>query len=261
MISALPFYPDRIIHWALILTTEHIFLRTFTTHTYAAIPNRGTHCALKAVKRALRDPNAKYCLKIDAHHFFPSIRHDAMMEKIERRIKDKVILALFREVIYGYKDVGMPIGNLTSQYLANLYLSDVDHYMMEKYHCKWYFRYMDDIIILGWSKAWLHRVKRKLDRLFADLGLIINPNWQVYPVQSRGVDFVGYRIFPEYTLLRARTKKRMIRKMGDIKARLHSGMDATESDIGCISAYIGILQWCDGYRLRAKYITPISNIL
>lgn len=251
-IAALPFFPDRVVHWAVTLTTEDIFVKGFIAQTYAAIPGRGTHMALRDLKDALRHSDAKYCAKFDVRHYFESIDKDIMMEKIRRRIKDPVVLELYEEIVHGYPRSGLPIGNLTSQYLANLYLSDIDHFFKEKYHAKYYFRYMDDIVILGWSSAWLHRVRTVLERKLAEIGLKLNRKWQIFPVEDRGVDFVGYRTWPDHVLLRNGTKRRM-------KAKMERIMDAEETDDSmrsCVASYHGILQWCDGWRLHRKYIEP-----
>ena len=253
-IASLPFFPDRVVHWALTLATRDVFVGGFISQTYAAIPGRGTHQALRDLKRALRHPEAKYCLKVDVHHYFESIDKDILMEKVERRIKDPAVLGLYREIVYGYPRKGIPIGNLTSQYLANLYLSDIDHYFKEQYRCRWYFRYMDDIVILGWSTAWLRRVRTVLERKLAEIGLSLNRGWQIFPTADRGVDFVGYRSWRAHTLLRTGTKRRMARKMTRIMA-MDRPPDIRQRS--CAAAYHGILLWCDGTRLHRKYVDPV----
>lgn len=259
-ISALPFYPDRIIHWAVMLPTHQIFMRNYISQTYAAIPGRGTHSALMTLKGYLRDPNAKYCLKIDVRKFFDSIDKDKLMEMLERRIKDKHVLDLFGEIVHGYPMHGIPIGNYTSQYLANLYLSGIDHFMKESYHCKYYLRYMDDIVILGWSKQWLRRALRKIRKLMADIGLEIKGNWQIFPIADRGIDYVGYRSFPDYTLLRGRTK----RKLKTCMARLCDRLCLRAPDIhdkGQYAAYNGVLKWCDSFRLAKETVFKAYKLL
>jgi len=253
-IASLLFFPDRVVHWALTLATRDVFVGGFISQTYAAIPGRGTHQALRDLKRALRHPEAKYCLKVDVHHYFESIDKDILMEKVERRIKDPAVLGLYREIVYGYPRKGIPIGNLTSQYLANLYLSDIDHYFKEQYRCRWYFRYMDDIVILGWSTAWLRRVRTVLERKLAEIGLSLNRGWQIFPTADRGVDFVGYRSWRTHTLLRTGTKRRMARKMTRIMAT-DGPPDIRQRS--CAAAYHGILLWCDGTRLHRKYVDPV----
>lgn len=138
------------------------------------------------------------------------------MFKLKCHFKDTKLLSLLSEIIYGYPGSGIPIGNLTSQYFANFYLSEVDHYFKEDFHAKYYFRYMDDILILGKSASWLRRAKKKLDEHLCALGLELNTRWQIFPL-SEGVDFVGYRVWPTYSLLRSNTKRRMKMKMKNIK--------------------------------------------
>ena len=257
-ISALPFFPDRIVHWALTLATRDVFLKTFTARTYAAIPGRGSHKALRDLKHALRSGRFTFALKMDVHHYFASIDKDILMEKVEHRIKDPRILDLYREVIYGYPGPGIPIGNLTSQYLANLYLSDLDHILAERYHAT-AFRYMDDIIVLGWDTAWLRRVRTFTVKELAKLKLDLNANWQIFRIESRGVDFVGYRSWSDHILLRTATKKRMRRKMRNIANLLKMGAEVSVSMRSCVASYSGILKWCDGWCLRRRYIDPVME--
>ena len=257
-ISALPFYPDRIVHWVLTLTTRDIFMRTFSARSYAAIPGRGTHKALRDLKASLRTGRYTHALKMDVHHYFESIDKAILMEDLSRRIKDPAILSLYREVIFGYPGSGIPIGNLTSQYLANLYLSDLDHFLAEKYHAR-AFRYMDDIIVLGWDTAWLRRVRTFTVKELAKLKLELNANWQIFRIESRGVDFVGYRSWSDHILLRTATKKRMGRKMRNIANLLKMGAEVSVSMRSCVASYSGILKWCDGWCLRRRYIDPVME--
>ena len=256
-IAALPFYPDRIVHWALILATEDVFLRTLVSRTYAAIPGRGTHRALLDLKAALRTGKFTHYLKIDVHHYFESIVPEALMAKLERRIKDKRILELYRRIVFEYPRAGIPIGNLTSQYLANLYLSDLDHELAERYHAT-AFRYMDDIVVLGWDKSWLRRVRTFASKRLKEIGLELNADWKVAPVEA-GIDFVGYVTYPDHVLLRKRTKRTMARKIRRISNALDRGEEADVSMLSCVSAYHGILSWCDGHGLHRTYLDPVMQ--
>ena len=260
-IADLPFFPDRIVHWALMQVLETMFLRNLIPQSYAAMPGRGTHQALRTLKRYLRRPDAKYALKMDIRKFFPSIDKGVLMEKLERRIKDEGALWLLGRIIHDYPHPGIPIGNYTSQFLANFYLSDLDHYMKEQFHCKYYLRYMDDIIILGWKKHWLHRARRRVADIIPPWGLRLKGNWQVFPVEDRGVDFVGYRTFHRYCLIRKATKVRMKRAVNRIVANLKAGLDITPTERGCLSAYRGCLMHCDGYRLYKNSIYKADALL
>lgn len=263
-LAALPFYPDRIAHWAVLLQTERYFTKNLIDQTYAAIPGRGYHRAHDKLREYLRDPKAVYCLKVDMHHYFESIDQDILMRKLRAMFKDERLLAFFEEIIYSYpKPKGVPLGNLTSQWFANFYLSDFDHYFKERMHCTFYLRYMDDIVVLGWSKAFLRRVLTRMVSMAGELGLEINRNWQIFPVDARGVDFAGYRTWPDYSLVRKRVKRNMkvkLRKLEDKLLRDPSHIP-TRSDMGTWASYKGVLDHCDAYRLAQRTIIPVGTLL
>lgn len=260
-VAKLPFYPDRIIHWAIIQPCEKRFLSSLIDQTYAALPNRGTHKALYKTKQYASKRNAKYCLKIDIKKYFESISKDKLMEILSHLIKDKKVLELFYTIIYDYPGLGLPIGNYTSQYLANLYLSPIDHYMKEVYHCKYYVRYMDDIVIMGWNKGWLKRALSKLRELTAELSLTIKSNWQIFPTWVRGLDFVGYKIYYDHVLLRQSTKKRMKRCCKLIELKLKSGSEVDSHILGCLSAYNGILMHCNAKHLFKHTLHKVYRMI
>lgn len=264
-VADLPFFPDRIIHWALILVLHDMIMKNLIPQTYAALPGRGAHQALTHVKRALRDERARYYLQIDIRKYFPSIDREVMMGKLEKRIKDRKVLDLCRLIIDEYPLPGLPIGNYTSQYFANFYLSELDHYMKERFHCHWYFRYMDDIVIIGWSKAWLRRCLRRIVEIIGLWGLTVKPTWAIRPTWV-GIDFVGFVSFRTregivYVLLRKRTKHRLKRACGRILGKLRDGEPATKHDKGVVASYLGCLRWCDGFRLGRKTVYPLMEFV
>lgn len=256
----LPFYPDRIIHWAIMQVIEPIIMHNLIHQTYAALPGKGSHLALKTLKKYVRDPETKYCFKMDVRKFFPSIDKDILMTKLRRRIKDTDVLWLLSSIIYEFPYSGLPIGNYTSQFLANFYLSDIDHDMKENYHCRQYLRYMDDIVILGRTKTWLRRVKKRMDRNLSEIGLTMKKNWQIFPIDNRGIDFVGYRTFKDYCLIRRRTKKNMKRRIGQLILKMGRGEVLDIHDLGCLSSYRGCLMHCDGHRLGMKTIYRVDEM-
>lgn len=259
-IAKVGFYPDRIIHWCIMNVTAPIFKARFINCTFGAIEGRGTHRALKMEKRFLKDKEGTaYVLKIDVHHFFESIDKDILMSKLERIYKEKEVLNLFSKIIYGYPRTGLPIGNLTSQYLANLYLSDLDHYMKEVFHAKYYLRYMDDIVILGKNKSWLRRALNKVRKFLEKEKLELNPKYQISPVDDRGVDFVGYRAFHGFVLLRTRIKRNLYRVVNQILKILQSGGTFTERMRCQCASYNGILKWCNSYRLRRRTLDRVEQ--
>ncbi len=215
----LPYFPDRIVHYAIMNVLEEIFVAVFTTDTYSCIKRKGIHAALRGVKRALKDVDgSKYCLKFDIRKFYPSVDHEVLKQLLRKKIKDKELLWLLDEVIDSAP--GLPIGNYLSQFLANFYLAYFDHWMKEKVRVRYYFRYADDIVILSGSKEHLHEVfDRCNEYLMVNLKLDIKANYQIFPVESRGIDFVGYKCFHTHTMLRKGIKKRFARAVKKKKSR------------------------------------------
>lgn len=258
-VADLPFFPDRIVHWAVMQVIHEMIMRNLIPQTYAALPGRGAHQGLTKLKEYLKDPQARFYLKLDIRKFFPSIDKDVMVEKLEKRIKDERFLDLCRRIVYEYPFEGLPIGNYTSQYFANFYLSDLDHHIKESFHARWYLRYMDDIIILGWSKPWLHRALKRIQAVIAPWGLEVKRSWCIRPTWT-GIDWVGYVTHPSHCLLRKRTKIRMKRACRRIERELAS-RDPTESDRGTVASYFGCLKWCDGHRLGKQTVFPLTKRL
>lgn len=209
----LPYYPDRITHHAIMNVLEPVFMSVFTADTYSCIKKRGIHGAANAVKKALKDQEGtKYCLKLDIKKFYPSIDHDVLKSLLRRKFKDQELLWLLDEIIDSAS--GLPIGNYLSQYLANYYLSFFDHWLKEVKRVKYYFRYADDLVILSANKGDLHRLLKDIQwYLQSHLKLSLKGNYQVFPVASRSIDFVGYKLYHTHTLLRKSIKQRFARKM------------------------------------------------
>ena len=222
-IYKLPYFPDRIIHHCVMQVLEPIWMRTFITDTYSSLKGRGIHKGVERMKLALRDrENTQYCLKFDVRKFYPSIDHDILKSIIRRKIKDPDVLWLLDEVIDS-TDGGVPIGNYLSRYFGNLYLAYFDHWMKEVHQCSYYFRYCDDIVVLHEDKQFLHAIFDEIEQyLSGNLGLSIKSNYQVFPVDVRGVDFLGYRFFHDYTLLRKGIARRFKTKTLRIQRRWRS---------------------------------------
>lgn len=263
-LAKLPYYPDRIIQWAIMLQIEEIFVKTFCSHTCASVRKRGIKEATRLTKKFLKDrKNTKYCLKIDVSKFYPSINHDILKALLRKKFKDKKLLRLLDIIIDSYpKEKGIPIGSYLSQFLANFYLTYFDHWLKEDKHIKMVVRFMDDMTIYGESKEELHNLMNEIHQYMnAKLDLKIKDNWQIFPTNVRGVDFVGYRFFYDFILLRKSTCKSFKRKMIIIKHKLEKGVIINEKDWCSANSYAGWLKWCDSYRLFEKYIEPIIPAL
>ena len=192
---------------------EPIFVSTFTADTYSCIKGRGIHGAFRAVRHALKDvDHTQYCLKLDIRKFYPNIDHEILKALLRKKIKDRDLLWLLDGIIDSAP--GLPIGNYLSQYLANFYLTYFDHWLKETKRVKYYFRYADDLVILASDKSYLHALLADIrNYLNAELNLQIKYNYQIFPVDARSIDFVGYRFYHTHTLVRTSIKKNCARKM------------------------------------------------
>jgi len=251
-IFKLPYFPDRIIHHCIMNVLEPIWMKTLIADTYSSLKNRGIHKGVKRVKKALTDrENTKYCLKMDVKKFYPSIDHNILKQIIKRKIKDKNLLWLLDEIIDSAD--GVPIGNYLSQYFGNLYLSGLDHWLKEQKRCKYVFRYCDDICVLHADKTYLSNLRKEISEyLTTDLHLTLKENWQVFPVDVRGIDFLGYRFFHDYTLLRKSTAIRFKKRIKSIKKN-HKILTPINILSGIMS-YWGWMKHAKCYRLQNKYI-------
>lgn len=231
VISIAPFFPDRIVHHCIVNVLGQHWTHLFCDNTYACIKGRGTHKCMTDVHKALMadKKGTKYCLKIDVRKYFDNVDHQALKEIVRYTIADEDCLELLDKIIDSNgKDNGLPIGNFTSQYLANLYLAYFDHWAKEALGLKYYYRYMDDIVVLHSSKERLHEV---LDDFALYLGsrlkLEIKDNWQIFPVDARGIDYCGFKQNHYGILLRKSILNRFYRKYN----KMHAKGDVNIKDI------------------------------
>jgi len=254
-IHKLPYFPDRIIHHCIVQVLEPIWVRWFIHDTLACLKGRGIHKGARRITNALKnDPDGtRYCLKMDVKKFYPSVDHDILKSILARKIKDSDVLWLLREIIDS-TDKGVPIGNYLSQYFGNIYLTGLDHWIKETLKSKHYVRYCDDMVILGHDKPWLHDVRGQVEGyLNHRLNLQLKTDWQVFPVAARGIDFLGYRFFPGYTMLRKSTATQFKRRMQDIRDGKYA--QAEPVTIGStIMSYYGWLKHANCLNLWHRHV-------
>lgn len=228
------------------------------------------------------EENTRYCYKIDLHHYYQSINHEVLKQKFRKVFKDPELLWLLDEIVDSINtateedlielslsgeievdpNTGIPIGNYMSQYSGNFYLSSFDHWVKEELHVKHYYRYMDDVVIFASSKEELHEIHRKVTAYTRDyLHLNIKGNYQIFPTKVRGVDFVGYRFFGEYTLLRKSTAINFKRKMRACRKKMENNIPPTYSEWCSFNSYKGWLGNCGSYRLFKKYMEPLIEYM
>ncbi len=280
-IYKLPYFPDRIVQWALMQVVSPYIRRHLIFDTYSAIPKRGIHSGLERVQEAMyrhRD-ECEYCLKFDVRHYYQNISHEILYGQYERIFKDANLLWLIREIIDSISTIdeedfeeldrlglpidsecGVPIGNYFSQWSGNFYLSGFDHWMKESMGLKYYFRYMDDIVVLHSDKGFLHDLcERCREYLWDNLRLRLKNSYQVFPSYVRGVDFLGYRIFDGYTLLRKKSAKSIKGSCNKIGRKVANGNMMSFSDFCSLNSHLGWAEKADCYRFLQRHIMPFEE--
>lgn len=252
-IYKLPYYPDRIIHHAIMQVLEPIWIKTLIPDTFQSIKGRGIHKAKRRIEPVVRSGKVKYCLKMDIQKFYPSIDNKILQGIIEKKVKCKRTLQLLNKVLYSIQ--GVPIGNYLSQYFGNLYLTYFDHWIKEELKVKYYYRYCDDIVLLGNIKRELHII---LGRIKMHLGnrlkLKLKKDYQVFHI-DRGIDFLGFRFFRKYTLIRKRIVKSFI---GACKMFTKS---KGANELIAVVSYYGWVKAANGYNLWRSYKNRIENVI
>lgn len=268
-ISAAP-YRDRVVHHALCNTIEPIFERSFIHDSYACRLGKGTHHAVNRFTEYAR--RFRYVLKTDIRKYFPSIDHEILFAKLERKIKCPDTLRLIGLIINGSNEQeevntyfpgddlftpfqrkrGIPIGNLTSQFFANVYLNDLDRFAKEVLGCRAYIRYVDDITVFDDDKKRLWDISRRLAEFLIRERLSLHPDKTFVLPVTEGVDHLGYRVYPTHRRLRRDNVWRFLRKMRQMQA-LYAEDKVTLAEISAsVQSWLGHARHADTYGLRKK---------
>lgn len=259
-IYKLPYYPDRIVQWAILQIIGPIMERHFIYDTYSSIKGKGPLACMKRIheasyyyhKRGMND--MKYYLKMDIRKFYPSIDHERLKQKYCKLFKDPDLLGLIFNIIDSVlPEEGVPIGNYLSQFSGNLYLSDFDHLMKERYQIKHYYRYMDDMVLFGDNMGDLDTLVDEIIPMLSYEGLMVKPNYLIRRL-AEGLDFVGYKIFPTHILLRKRIKKNL-----RVKCIAYRGKMITLHRRCSIGSLRGFAHYSNGYNLQLRYVVPVYN--
>lgn len=260
IIYKLPYYPDRIIHHAVMQVMQPLWDKTFIYDLYSAIPGKGLHAGSYRLRKFLTDAeNTRYCLKFDITKFYPSIDPNILFEIISRTTKDPDLLWLLHDVIFNVPDGGgIPIGNYLSQYFSNLYLSQFDHWIKEELGCRYYIRYCDDGVILHGDLGRLKQIRSEIEQYLDSIKLTLNPKTSIFPVDRCGIDFLGYRCFRSHTLLRKSSARRLKKRVKRIETEYRTlSPDTVLSTVG---SYHGWLKHCNSHNLTRKYLYENSGI-
>ena len=276
LVMALP-YPDRIVQWSIYQYLNPFYERLFIEDSYACRKNKGSHRAANRLQYWMRQGSRKpgpgwYYLKLDISKYFYRVDHEKLLEILARRIKDEDMMEVIREIVdsriepFGLPpgrtphntppeewvyDAGMPIGNLTSQLFANIYLNELDQYCKHQLKIHYYIRYMDDIIVLAPDKTILHRWKNEIEVFLRDeLKLSLNDKTSIRPVRQ-GVEFVGVRIWATHKKLRKSTVRRIKRETRAICERYAADMDRAKF-LRHIASIKGLLEHTESVSLKIR---------
>lgn len=272
---AAPDFRDRVVQHALVNEIQPIFEKQFIYDSYACRVNKGTHFAARRLKRflmAVRSVSGKsvpiYVLQCDIRKFFQSISWDILFGILEKAITCPRTRSLIQKIITTHaisgvnfaetnisiqQRTGVPIGNLTSQLFANVYLNELDHFIKDRLRVRWYGRYMDDFFVIHSDPTYLKQVRDQISVfLKQELHLLLHPNKLTIKNVSTGVPFVGYRVFYDHVLVRGKTLQRIERnyrsKVKQVKHTTLSDQKLAETK----ASIIGHLKHADTYGLIQK---------
>lgn len=268
-------FKDRVAQHAIYRQLNPLIEKQYIKDSYACRVGYGTHAAIDRLQYWLRETDRKkkkyYYLKLDIAKYFYRIDHSVLKRILARKIRDKPLLDLLDKIIdcedtnFGLPlgadigdvafdemlgDVGLPIGNLTSQMFANLYLNEQDQYCKHTLKLHYYIRYMDDVIILHHDKRYLAEVQKQIaDFLGNELNLQLNKKTCIRPT-SAGIEFVGFRVWSTHRKLRKKTAKKMKKRLRYLFHGYANGEIDRETLDRSVASYRGILKHCDSYGLR-----------
>lgn len=281
LIMALPFR-DRVVQWWIYSLLYPILDKTFIADSYACRHGKGAKAAADRLQYMLKQTEVLggkwYFLKLDMAKYFYRVVHSTLLEIVARKIKDKDVLQLLQLFIEGdgtpfglticdnieeaerINDRGMPIGNLTSQLLANVYLNELDQFCKHVLGIKHYVRYMDDVIILSNSKQHLHDILSRITEFLATrLQLVLNNKTTIRPV-SMGIQFVGLTIWSTHRTLRKKSSLRLRRRLLWAAKRYAEGTLEYEKYNATLQSYLGMLKYNDCYRFKQKLLKDVDEI-
>lgn len=260
-IYILPFSPDRIVQHALMNIIEPIWESLFIYNSYACRVGKGIHAGSRKTMEFVR--KNRYCLKCDISKFYPSMKHDILFELVKRKIKCKDTLWLIHNIIYSIEGgENVPIGNYTSQWFGNLYMNELDQELKHQYKFKDYIRYCDDFVLFHNDKKYLHQVAKAIEEFLAQRLWLKLSKCSLFPV-GQGVDFLGYRHFRKYILLRKSTAKRVKKRLKRLPRMLETGRLTSEQFISSLASTMGWLRWANAHnlfmKLKIKELIKLSN--
>jgi len=250
---------DRVLHHAIFVILYRIFDKLFIFDSYSSRNEKGTHKAVIrfnqfANKVSKNHTQGCFILKCDIKKFFDSVDQEILLQLIKKQIQDENTLWLLSSIIKSFGK-GIPLGNVTSQIFANIYLNELDQFLKRILKIKYYIRYCDDFVILSNNKQYLDQIIPKIDAFLHDaLKLSLHPDKIIIRKYRQGVDFLGYISFPYHKVLRIKTGKRMFRKIRVKIENFKNHKISEESFNQTLQSYFGILKHCSSLKLGKKLV-------
>ena len=245
-----PSVRDRVLHHAICRVLMPLFDRPFIFDSYSSRKGKGTHSAInrfRGLALSLSQNNTKtvWILKCDIRKFFESVDHNILLRLCAIKISDQKLLALLEKIIRSFEakpGKGIPLGNLTSQLLANIYLDQLDQYVKRELRCKNYVRYTDDFVLLSQSQTELEEMLPKIRGFLQEKLLIeLHPDKVLFKRWHAGIDFLGFVHFPHFRVVRTKTKKRILRKLPKRQQEVLDGTLGKEAFEQVKQSYLGVL--------------------
>jgi retron-type reverse transcriptase len=256
---------DRILHHAVFSVINPLFEPTFITSSFSCRVGYGAHRGVAALATAMRKVSKNntqpcYVLKCDVRKFFDSVDHEILLAILGKRIKDEKTMWLLRSIVESYSSdagstKGIPIGNLTSQLFANIYMNEFDQFIKHVIRAKYYVRYTDDFAIVSDGCQSLVELLPQIENFLASrLALTLHPHKITLSKFCQGIDFLGYVIFPHHRLVRAKTRRRMFKKMQWRMTDYQKGAIDKSAFEWSLQSYLGVLSHADAYHLEEKLL-------
>lgn len=256
---------DRIVHHAIHRILYPIYDPTFIFDSYSSRQDKGTHKAVIKLDKMLRQINQTHgnclVLKCDIKKFFPTVDHKILVKIISKKILDKDALWLIKKIIKSFESEfttkrdkkGVPIGNLTSQILVNIYMNELDQFIKQTLKIKYYVRYADDFIIAHHDKSYLDNILVKIERFLKnELKMFLHPDKVSIRKYHQGIDYLGYVILPKAIVLRTKTKQRIFRKLKQRVKEYKKGKIDEFNLMQSFNSYLGVLSHADSNKLEQE---------
>ncbi len=271
-------FRDRIVHHAIINLIQPIYEKRFIYDSFASRKFKGTHIAVKRfecfvkkvssngrkIKKPFNNNSIKgYFFKADVKHYFDTIDHKILIDILRKKIKDEDFIGLIKMVLENFetpiKGKGLPLGNYTSQFFANVYLNNLDYFIKHRLQAKYYIRYVDDFVILHKEKKALLEFRNKIEKYLKNLKLELHPDKSEIHALRNGITFLGYRIFYHYKLLKKRNISYFLKRL-ERKVNLYRcGLIERENLESFLQGWFGYSKFANTYKLRQKILNLIQK--